>query len=415
MSPRTKLILQITGFILAIIFIGWLVWAVFFRSSGAPLIPGQTGPTEQGSLPTIGEGGQPNVVQEGGNSLLVPEAPTPEAGPSAVASGGRTTVEALTDSRAEFSTLSAAGGNFNYYDERDGRFYRLSPNGGEPVKLSDEVFNNVQNVTWAAKSDSAVLEFPDGSNIFYNFKTKEKATLPKAAQDFSFSPTDDQIAYKYVGQAEADRWIVTSAPNGQGQTLVNPIGDEFNRVAVSWSPTNQVVATYRNVTSSAGEEVFFIGRNDENFKSLQTNGLGFKGEWSPSGDQILYSVYSQGTDYNPELFIAGGSGDNIGAGNRSLRLSTWPDKCAFAGESLLYCAVPQSLEQGSGLYPELAANVPDTIYKVDLNTNVASPIAFPEAGNQSSFTVNKLMVAPDKSQLYFTDQVTGRIQRLRLR
>lgn len=413
MSARLKLILQITAFILAIVLIGWLVWAVFFRVPGAPLVPGQETPFEQGGLPPIGQAGERNIVPEGAPSLLVPEAPAPAEAPDVVARGGRTTVDSLTDSRAEFSTLATAG--FNYYDERDGRFYRISPSGGEPVLLSDEVFNNVQTVTWSNKSDNAVLEFPDGSNIFYNFKTKEKATLPRAAQDFSFSPADSQIAYKYVGQSEDDRWIVTSQPNGQGQELINPIGDEFNRVQTNWSPTNQVVATYRNVTSSAGEEVFFIGRNNENFKSLQTNGLGFRGEWSPSGDQILYSVYSQGTNYNPELFIAGANGDNIGANNRSLRLQTWPDKCAFADESLLYCAVPQSLEQGSGLYPELAANVPDTIYKVDLNTNVASPIAFPESAGQSSFTINKLMVAPDGTQLYFTDQVTGRIQRLRLR
>jgi len=386
---------------------------MFFRAPGASLIPGQGAVTiGPGGLPVIGQGGERNLVGEG-VSLLEPELAPAASQPDTVARGGATRVDSLTPSRADFSALSAKG--FNYYNENDGRFYRLSDKGGEPVLLSDEVFKSVQNTTWSGSGDKAVLEFPDGSNISYDFKTKVKATLPKAAQDFSFSSNGEALAYEYIGEGVDDRWIVASAPNGEGQELIQALGDEARNTQVAWSPNNQVVAMYREPTSALGEEVFFIGLNNENFLSLQTNGIGFKGKWSPTGEQILYSVYSEKTNYNPMLHIAGAQGDNIGAANRALKIATWPDKCVFQTETLLYCAVPQNLPQGSGLYPELSAGTTDTIYKIDLESNLAAPIAVPQSGDNATFSIDNLMIAPAGNELYFTDQVSGRINRLRLR
>ena len=413
MPPRLKLSLQIIGFIAAVAVLAWAIWAVFFRVPGADLVPGETEISEPGSLPAIGDGQGGRVIDQGAASLLEPEAAAPSAGVDQVASGGRTIAEELTGTRADFFT--AASNGFNYYNETDGRFYRISKNGGEPVAISDEVFNGVEKATWDKVGARAILEFPDGSNIFYDFKTKERATLPKAGRDFSFSAGGEALSYKYMGQNEADRWLVVSEPNGEGQELIQALGDKGYNVQVNWNPNNQVVATYRESTSAAGEEVFLIGLNGENFPSLQTNGLGFKGAWSPAGGQILYSVYSSETDYNPVLHIAGAQLDNMGAGNRSLRLATWPDKCAFAEETLLYCAVPRGLDQGSGIYPELADTVPDAIYKIDLKSNLSAPVALPETGGGGTINVQNMQVSEDGRELYFNDRVSGAIMKLRLR
>ena len=418
MSDRLKLILQILGFIIIIILLAWGVWAVFFRTPGRSIVP-LRGPRveEPTGLPQIGVGPSGRVIDIDIRtpSTLVPE---PELlgqdRPDVVAAGGRTLVDTITQSRSEFSTLSS-NGMFNYYDPRDERFYRLSPSGGEPVPLSSEVFRSVQDATFSNNGNSAILEFPDRSNIYYNFDTGVRATLPLQAQEFVFSPDDDQLAYEYIGEAEDDRWIITATPDGQGQQLIQPLGKESRNVAVNWSPNNQVIATFREPTSGLGEEVFFIGFNNENYLSLQTNGLGFEGEWSPKGKQVLYSVYSEGTNYNPVLHIAGAEGDNIGLGNRSLRIQTWPDKCAFASEDEVYCAVPQFLDEGSGIFREQTFSTPDTIYKIDLINNISSPIAFPETESRSSFTIEQIMVADDGSELYFTDRVNGRIHKLQLR
>lgn len=413
MSERFKSLMWILGFGLAVLGLAWAIWAVFFRVPGASLVPGRLETPEQGSLPPIGAGQGGRVVDELATSLLEPEPAGPGAEVDIIARGGRTEVENITRERADWFTLSNNG--FNYYNQNDGHFYRISKNGGEPVMISDETFPAVEKVTWDNLGDRAILEFPDGSNIYYDFKTKERATLPKAGRDFDFSAAGEAISYKYMGQNEADRWLVVAEPNGQNQQLVQALGDKGYNVQVNWSPNNQVAATYRESTSAAGEEVFLIGLNDENFRSLQTNGLGFKGAWSPAGEQILYSVYSADTDYNPVLHIAGAKLDDVGAGNRSLRLSTWPDKCAFAEETLLYCAVPRGLEQGSGIYPELADTVSDAIYKIDLTSNISTPLALPEKSDGETINVQNMTVSADGRELYFTDRVSGAIMKLRLR
>jgi WD40 repeat protein len=416
MSERLKMTLQIVGFILVIALLGWAIWAVFFRTPGASIIPGGEAELQVTGLPDISEGPSGRVVEEEGPgrpSTLVPEPETEPAGPDRVAAGGRTLVQAITRTRAEFNSLSNSG-NFNYYNSSDERFYTVGPD-GKSILLSDEVFRSVDSVAWSHEGDSAVIEFPDGANIYYNFETGERATLPRQAKEFSFSPEDSQLAYEYIGEAEDDRYIVTSSANGQGRALIEPLGRESHNVKVDWSPNSQVVATYREPTSSQGEEVFFIGFNDENFLSLQTNGIGFEGMWSPTSKQVLYSVYSDSTNYTPVLHIAGAQGDNIGLGNRALRIQTWPDKCTFESEEIVYCAVPQFLDEGAGIFREMTNSVPDTIYKIDLINNISSVIAFPESESRSSFTIESMDVSEDGRELYFTDRVTGKIHKMQLR
>lgn len=416
MSERTIIILKITGFITITLMLVWAVWAVFFRTPGTSVVPGKTAPqAPAGQLPTNTEGQSGEVVQPTGPTTLVPEvnAPAGQTQPDTIASGGRTTVETLSTDRATFKKQSNAG--FNYYDVATEQFYRISENGGEPIPLSSERFLQVQNVTWSNSGTGAVVEFPDGSNIYTNFTTGTRATLPREAREFSFAPSEKEIAYEYFGQSANDRYIVTSNVNGQGQQIISPIGNESINVAINWSPDNQIVATFRKPTSGSGEEVFFIGRNDENYLSLQTNGLGFEGAWSPTGEQILYSVYNEQSNYNPVLHIAGAKGETIGLNNRSLRLQTWPDKCVFENETTLYCAVPRVLEQGSGIFPELSSNTSDSIYKIDLTNNTTAPIAFPESSTNSSFVVTGMDISSDGDELFFTDLVSGQIHRLQLR
>jgi len=418
MSDRVKLGLYVVGFILLILVLAWGVWAVFFRTPGTAIVPGVT-PREPivGGLPNIDTGPSGRVVDDGAtqSSTLVPEPNGADLRrePDAVAAGGRTRVEQIYSQRASFNTLTGTG--FRFYNDQDGRFYQLPRDGGAPLQLSAERFPSVSNVTWSQSGQKAVLEFPDGSNIVYDFNSGARATLPKAAHEFSFAPSENDLAYEYLGSTYDDRWVVASQTNGQGQRLIQPVGDEAINVQVNWSPSNQVVATFREPTSSAGEEVYFIGFQGENFLSLQTNGLGFEGEWSPKGEQMLYSVYSEATDYKPTLYIAGAKGDSIGTNNHSLRINTWPDKCTFESEKTLYCAVPQELQQGSGIFPELAENVPDTIYKIDLENNITSLLAIPETEGKKSFIIDQMVVSENGRELYFTDRTNGNIYKVPLR
>jgi len=414
MSERLKLILKIIGFVFLVFVFAWAIWFFFFRSQGDSYFPGISKQEQQVGLPKTKEGTGGNIVEQGALALKPEEdASSYFDNASLVASGGRTSAKAVTNSRSDFAYL-ADGGDYNYYNSSDGKFYSIGK-GGLISELSSEKFWNVSNTYWSRNGKSAVLEFPDGSNIYYDFKTGKRATLPKEAREFSFSNDDSFLAYEYIGESPDDRWIIVSSPDGQGQVAVQEIADESKNVKVDWSPTGSVVATFRKPTSALGEEVFFIGLNGENYLSLQTNGLGFQGKWSPKGKQILYSVFNSGSGYNPVLHIAGAEGDNIGLGNRSLNISTWPDKCVFENEDTVYCAVPYSLEEGSGIFRERASHTSDAIYKVDLKNNISSVLALPESGSNQSFTIESVSVSEDGKLLYFTDRVNGYIYSINLR
>ncbi|MFA4833955.1 MAG: hypothetical protein WC619_03880, partial [Patescibacteria group bacterium] len=172
-----------------------------------------------------------------------------------------------------------------------------------------------------------------------------------------------------------------------------------------------VIAMYTEGNDFDRQEVFFVGLNQENFKSTIVEGRGFQPQWSPKGDQLLYSVYSSNNDLKPMLWLVGAQGDNIGAGRKSLGLETWADKCTFASDTDLYCAVPRDLETGAGLFPELAENTPDRLYQIDMATGLKKLVAIPDG----DYNMSDLIISEDGRNLYFTDKTTQRINKINLK
>ncbi len=415
-------ILLITAFVIGILAIGALLFVVFFRSE-EPTPNANTNENTNAVLPNLNGNvnrpvGNANVVLPNVNARNVNggAGANVNAAPGTVANGGDTQVQTLVTANA-MATIVDAKGNIRYYDKTTGQFYRLDAN-GNLVLLTQAKFLGADEIVWSAAGDQAILTFPDGSKVSYNFDTKKQATLPKEGQDFSFAPTGGQIAFKYNASDPNSRYLVIANPDGTGMTPVEALGENGNKVNVLWSPNDQVVATYTPGLNSTTQEVYFVGKNGENFKSAVTDGRGFEGSWSPDGKRMLYSTYSADSSFNPKLHIVDAQGEEVGGNNRSLELQTWSDKCAFTKDStVLYCAVPNvgQLPTGSGIYRDQAASVPDTFYKVDLRTGEQIKLASP-VGSDGSRTYSALNVtlSPDGSTLYFTDGPTGRVLSMKL-
>ncbi len=411
-------ILLIVGFIIVVISVGLLLFIVFFKSTpGTNLNANRNGNTNavvpnlngnvnraNGNRNTV----LPNVNSVNVNGNIINVSPT--------ANGGNTLAKTLVGANA-FGTTVDAQGNLLYYNKSTGQFYKLDAN-GNLVPLSSQAFPDVQSVTWAPSKAQAIMTFPDGSNLFYDFTTKKQATLPKEGQDFSFSPTGSQIAFKFMGSTSDNRYLVVANPDGTSMTSVEPLGDNGRMVQVAWSPNDQVIATYTPGQDATTQQVNFVGKNGENFKSAATDGRGFEGQWSPNGQQLLYSTYSADSNFNPVLHIMDGQGDSIGNNNRSLALQTWSSKCTFTKDgATLYCAVPnsQDMPTGSGIYPDQAAKVPDNFYTIDLKTGVETVLANPVGSDGSmQFSAQNVTLSPDGTYLYFTDSISGRVLQLRI-
>lgn len=406
MSPAYKKGLLIAGLMAVAALVAWLLWYVFFAPAlaPAPAPADMPGTTTTPQLPSAGSGGAGTgsgsntagggLPGTGAGTTTAPAAQTPPPR-TAPTTPRTTTAEQFADGTVRFPHLD--GNSATYYDSDNGRFFRVGPD-GQRIALSDRRFYNVETVTWSSDGEKAVLEYPDGANILYNFTTDAQTTLPAHWQEFTFSPAGDQIATKSVGLDRDSRWLITAATDGGGARLIEPLGDNGDKVDVSWSPNNLSIATFTKSVDFDRQKVYFVGKNGENFKSTTVEGRGFEHEWDPEGTRMLYSVYSGDNNLKPRLWIVDAKGETIGQNRRDLGVETWAHKCAFTSNTTAYCAVPTTLPEGAGMFPELANAIPDQIYRINLATGSAVLAAQPD----TPLSVHSIVVNQAGTDLYFT-------------
>lgn len=412
-------ILLIIAFIIVVIGIGVLIYFMFFRDVFAPtngnVNTGTNGvlPISNGNINRIVTNttinGFPNV--NGGTGTNTNTSTLPDT----VARGGVTVTKAVTDTPALSPTI-ATDGSIVYYDPLTGKFYRVSADGSTKTELSDRVFPQASEVEWSPSKTSAIITFPDQSKVLFDFATGRQTTLPKEWDDVVFSPDGAQVAYKFLSNDENDRWLAIANPDGTNVQGIEPLGGNERDVQVAWAPNNQVVALYHENSGTSSEEIYPIGLHGENFASFKTEGRGFEGQWSPSGERLLYTTYSGSSNFNPVLSIVDARGDAIGVNNQQLNVQTWVDKCAFSNTTTLYCAIPENLPEGAGIYRELADTLPDTFWRIDLATGLKTPVAIPvtELGT-GTVTAKNVFISPDGTYLYFTNVSSGRVTRLQIK
>lgn len=410
LSERAKRLLLITLGIAAFCGAAFAIYVLFFRTP-APQLPTdtQTPTVTPGTLPGAGTAvpgtdsgtGQTGTLPTG--SSLPGQAPTGEPSRSTV----------LIDEGAAFAQgPSSNQQGVRFYNERDGKFYRLTDN-GELIPLSDNAFYGVQNVDWGKRDNKAILEFPDGSNVLYDFTEQRQVTLPKHWEDFAFSPDDQQIVTKSVGNNENNRFLVVANPDGTNPVAVQELGNNAHKVSTTWSPKEQVIA-YAFTGDPQGfdrEQVILVGKNNENFPGLITEGRGFSPNWSPSGEGLLYSVYTSSNGFLPELWITSGDASTINNGRRRLSLNTWAEKCTWNGDQELYCAVPEFLEPGAALQPQAVTQGRDQLYRINARTGVKTNLG-PVDGAQ---TIRQITISPDGASAILVDSQTNAVIRYRLR
>jgi len=407
---RYKKIFFLIGFMCIVVGLGYAIYSLFFKPSLTP--PVATGPakTTGGSgLPTA-QTGTGQIVAPGGEDQLPAEPDTGAIKIDPTAQGSFTETIIMADQPTVGATVAGNGSDVQYYNSSDGKFYRVDEN-GHATPLSDKIFHEVNNVVWSPDKNTAVLEYPDGANIIYDFSTAKQVTMPSHWKEFSFSPDGRELVMKSMGEDPDNRWLAVVSEDGSRVRGIEAIGENDASVYPAWSPNNQMVAMFTEGVDFDRQEVFFVGLNGENFKSTIVEGRGFVPKWSPTGRELIYSVYSSDTGLKPSLWAVAAEGDQIGNNRRRLNLETWADKCAFADSSKLFCAVPESLEQGAGLFPELAGHTVDKLYQVDLTTGGKKIIAIP----QGDYTISNIMVSGDNKNLFFNDKNSGKLYKIKLK
>lgn len=399
-------------FIIFTILIGYLIYRVFFApDTPDPIDLTDPNITAPGTFPTVGEGKIPDTTPTGPGTLptspdsaiIVTEPTQPTVTGPSFTQGDTIQTETMRQlTEVSSQNVSAApGSGARFYNEQDGKFYRVD-NAGGITPLNDQIFFNVENVNWSPTNDESIIEYPDGSNIYYNFDTNEQVTLPKHWEDFTFSDNGTEIAAKSIGLDPGNRWLITADPKAQNINLIEPMGENADKVIVDWSPHRSVVALSATGEALGGnrQEILLIGLNGENFKSLVVEGRGLETQWSPEGGKLLHSVYNARNDYKPELWIVDATPDTAGQNRKPLGVSTWAHKCDMSSERYVYCGVPDELDTGAGFAPQVAQYTSDSLYRIDTQTGIKTKIPL-----DSTHTIDTIHTSPDGSSLYFTDTV----------
>ncbi len=432
---RKKLILGI-GLVLIAILLAVALYFMFFKSDaddGYYIVDGVAVPV--GQLPDIGDGLPPGVAidpntglpylldssdQDKLDALLAEIEEDKEVivklEPDAIANGRETQVDRVI--RGEVKALSSSqSGDTRFYNGDDGRFYRIN-NNGDIVALSDAQFRNVETVSWNKRGENAILEFPDGSNIYYDFVNDKQVTLPAQMTEFDFSYDGAEIAFEWENTYDdEDNWLGVASPDGSKLEFIIPIGDreKQNRIHVDHSPDSRYIALYTKGTGLDRQDIIPVGKNGENFKSFTVFGRGFESEWAPDGKTMLYSVHSTKTDNKPELWVAKIDGDSVGDFNQPIGVATWAHKCSFSSTGHdLYCSVPNELPEGIGWFPDLNNQYPEKFYHIDLTTGMQTLLADP-VGVRDFYNASQVILSEDESQLYFIDAQTDDIFSIQLK
>ena len=382
---------------------------MFFKPAATkPIITEKKTETAPMGLPIAPAGPGQIVDPAPGAGLPAEKIISPAA--SKTATGGLTQTKELNQEPSLYATLSDNGTGLQYYNKKDGKFYKIG-NDGKIIALSDKIFHQVESAVWSPDKNKAILEYPDGANILYDFNNNKQTTLPAHWKDFNFSSNSQQIVMKSMGLDPDNRWLAISNADGSKTRRIEALGDKDSTVYPSWSPNSQSIAMYTEGIDFDRQEVFFVGLNKENFKSMVIEGRGFRSKWSPKGDKLLYSVYSSKNNLKPMLWIADAQGERIGSGRKSFGVETWADKCAFADDTNIYCAVPEKLEEGAGLFPEMALHTKDNLYKINTKTKLKKLVAVPDG----SYNMSNIIISDNGKHLYFTDAVTGRLNKIDLK
>ncbi len=390
----------IIGLALLFALFGVFLWLAFFKPT--PVLVNKIEPPSgsPGEFPVSGPGAP--VSPKGGEPPSTP--PGPARFPEAHA------VQRLVQSEIKEPILNSDGASMILWDSQDSRFWTVDGE-GKRVMLSQKEFPDISQAVFSPDRSQAIIEFPDGANVLYNFSTKSQTTLPASWKDFSFSPEGGSIVFKSMGREMESRYLATASPDGSNFKVITTLGDEDRTVFPTWSPQGQIAAMFVKYKANR-QQLYFLGTNEENFNSIPLPGIGFKPLWAPQGERLAYQVYSAETDYRPSLWAVDASPDSLGANRVNLNILTFIQKCAWNKTgSTMYCAVPRNLPEGAALAPQVAENEPDDIWKIDPRTGIKTLIFSPE----EDMAVEKLFISTDEQSLFVQDQQGHGLQTVKLK
>ena len=394
---QKKLIIYI-GLGIVLFGAGTLVTYFFlFRGIGAPAEPKEPEPVSE-NIPGFPEAG-PGIGKDprfgGGNIQPGSDREIP------IAAGIRTRLFLVAELASLGTGLSRAEDKIYYFKKDGGELDAFSFPAGTKEPLSTITIVSMVNAFWSPTRDRAIVSYLDGvvtkSFLFKGIGTSSVATLPVGIRSSAWSPTGSSLVY--LTEKDGETALATADSSGKNQKTI--FRTPIRELALSW-PLSEKFALQTNPSGVVPGYIFIFTRASGELTRFlgPTNGL--TSLWSPKGEKLLTgSTNAAGKSLS--LAIHDSSGKEIFRPD----LQTLPEKCSWAREEKVYCAVPRGIPQDAILpddYRRGELNTNDRLVAIDLKTKIVSGVF-----NDGGYDMADIVVTKDEKFIFFTDRITGKV------
>ncbi|QQR50591.1 hypothetical protein IPF86_01575 [Candidatus Nomurabacteria bacterium] len=220
-----------------------------------------------------------------------------------------------------------------------------------------------ENITEMTKSS-------DGTKIFYTF------------------PTDGGllgISTDFAGIKKSQFW-----------------NSAFTEWLMQYANSSTIVATTKPA-GILGGYVYSINATTGTMTKILGNVPGVTTLMSPDGKKLIYGATIAGS-YSLYSY------DVLTHVSANLGLATLPEKCTWGiGSQVLYCGIPKALPVET--YPDAwyqgKVAFDDSLWRINLTTNIFANLVDPSTINQSPIDMTKLFTDPSEKFIYFTNKIDG--------
>lgn len=389
-SQRKKQIIYIS---LGIIILGVIAYLLYRYLQTAPAEPKPAEVKTTGKVQgqTFGEGGKkyPSDLKQG-ESLDITN---------------RQKLFRLTDFPVIAPSLNREENKVLFYKKDGGNLLYSDFQGKSQGKISNITIIGVIDAVWSPARDRSAVFYLDQENVkgFIQASSTGVSILPQNIKSFSWSPDGKSAAYFLQKDKKLELMTADSAGKNARVVFSTPILD----ARLAWVSAEKI--EIKTAPSGLSDGFDFIlsaktGLLTRIFGPLS----GLTTNWSQDGSKVLTSVSGLGgKEITSTVF------NSLGREPEKLKIKTIAEKCAWASNKEIYCAVPKFLPQGAVLpddYLTGEVNTSDMILKINLEKNDTS-FVFAEG----DFDVSDLIVTKAQDFLFFADRNDGNLWGLKLK
>jgi len=389
---RNKKLAYIAITVIILGLLGYAAYRAFLPSGETP----QSSPEEQitggGQVRTPGSGTGGTQGGQGGGEIQPPII-TPE---------GRVLTQ-LTNFPVIAPAVNKEENRVLFYKKDGGDLFSIDFAGQNQEKVSNITVLGLFEAVWSRDKDRAAVFYLDGETIkgFLQIGSST-ASLPQGIKSFVWSPDGKSIVYAVERSEKTD--IILADANGRNPkiTYTTPLRD----AKLSW-PTQDRIILETAPSGIAEGFLFAYTRSSGVFSRIIGPIFGLVSLWSPNGSQIASSI-TNNEGKNPKILIFDASGKLT----FETTAATISQKCAWADEKELFCAIPQNSLSGYILpddYLRGELNTSDRLMSINLGSGDVKELL-----DSGGLDISDIGITKKKDYVFFINRFNGTLWSLKL-